>query len=853
MNILPQFHSVTSDQNTTFEEKVTQALVFGLDLFGLDTGIVSKVHDSTYVIKHSVSTDKFIKPGLEFCVADTYCKYTLAANKAVSFHEAGKSEIATHPCYINQKLESYIGAPIFVQGKVIGTVNFTSLSPRKPFSSDEIDYVDLIAQWLGAEISRLQALEQLKSSYTTLKKLERVAQIGTWEIDFRSNELIWSKQTKALHEVDKSYQPDVSTAINFYKEGKSRDLIQTAVQDLIETGTPYSLELTLITAKHNEIQISTLGEAEFHDGQCVRLFGVIQNISHQSQQRDLLDKALSRMKLATDSGQIGIWELDLINDTLIWDEWMYKLYGLDPNTQAETYSLWASHLHPDDRENIEKAFHEAIACKSKFDSEFRIIWSDKSVHYIRGIAKIERDENNNAIKMTGVNWDVTKQKRLTEKVSYQASHDALTGLKNRTEFEQKLNALITNKKHAENRHALMFIDLDQFKIVNDTCGHAIGDEAIVNVSNNIATLVPETGLVARLGGDEFGIILEDCSIEKARSLAQKICDKMETYRFNYLDMKFRIGTSIGLVAISGSIGTPSDLMKAADEACYVAKELGRNRVYEYSKTDEIIKARQGDISWVNRLEQALSDDHFTLYFQIIQPLDQSNEKLHLEILLRLNAQGDVITPGAFLPAAERYNMVPRIDQWVLNKTIEWIASLSQEHLNKLDLITINLSGQSVDNKEFRKVCCDLLDNLPHSIRTKLCIEITETVAIRNLTQASLFFEEIRHLDVLIALDDFGSGSSSFSYLKNLKIDILKIDGQFIKDILNDPIDEVTVKCFAEIARVKNLKTVAEWVESKDIFEKLRSYNIDFAQGFYIQKPKQIEHVFDVIDTNQLSD
>lgn len=439
--------------------------------------------------------------------------------------------------------------------------------------------------------------------------------------------------------------------------------------------------------------------------------------------------------------------------------------------------------------------------------------------------------------------DVTEARRLARMISHRAKHDKLTGLVNRDELELRLHHLLNDGGDRVER-ALLYIDLDQFKLVNDTCGHAAGDLLLQQVSKLMQDVVRGTDTVARIGGDEFAIVLDDCSAESAHRIAQKLCDGMDHFRFSHAGRRFRVGSSVGVVAIDSRWTDPAALLQAADSSCYAAKEAGRNRVHVWFDTDEARLARQGEVRWTTRIEQALDEDAFVLFAQRITPLHASSGGVHAEVLLRLrDNDGTLIPPGAFLPAAERFHLASRLDRWVMQRAIAWLKSVSS--LNAIANLSVNLSGQSVGDREFHRWAVAALHAAGSLVCAKLTLEITETAAVTRLDVAAGFIEQVRAAGVRVALDDFGAGASSFGYLKSMRVDYLKIDGQFIRGLLNNPLDEAAVRCFVDVAEVAGIQTVAEFVDDPLVLERLRTLNVDFAQGFLLHKPAPIAQLLDV--------
>lgn len=433
----------------------------------------------------------------------------------------------------------------------------------------------------------------------------------------------------------------------------------------------------------------------------------------------------------------------------------------------------------------------------------------------------------------------------TERLSYQASHDALTGLVNRREFERRLERALATA-HAEGRvHALCYLDLDQFKIVNDTCGHVAGDELLRQLTVLLQSKIRDTDTLARLGGDEFGVLLDNCPLEQSEIVADLLRQTVKDFHFAWNGKPFAIGVSIGLVPINRETGSLDVVLSCADAACYAAKDKGRNRVHLYRAEDGDLVQRQGEMNWVARIARAVEENRFRLYYQTIMPLqDEIHEGRHFEILLRLiDDDGQIVPPMAFIPAAERYNLMPSIDRWVVSTAFGLYWKLFPEcgkaQEKPCHTCTVNLSGPSLCDEYFLEFIKRqfVMYKVPHK---HICFEITETAAISNLSKAIGFISELRACGCRFSLDDFGSGLSSFTYLKNMQVDYLKIDGSFVRDMVDDPMDEAMVSSINQVGHVIGLKTIAEFVENDAVLEKLREMGVDFAQGYGIEHPKPLE-------------
>lgn len=437
--------------------------------------------------------------------------------------------------------------------------------------------------------------------------------------------------------------------------------------------------------------------------------------------------------------------------------------------------------------------------------------------------------------------DVSHTRRLTRQLSYQASHDLLTGLYNRRKFEEYLEEMLLNVREEERHHALLYLDLDNFKIVNDTCGHVAGDELLKQLPALFNEVLRSGDIVARLGGDEFGIILENCGLKQASTIADKIRQKIKTYRFIWDDRTFEIGVSIGVIGINAENAEMSQVLSSADVACYSAKDSGRNRVHVYEPSDEAVIERYGQMHWTARISKALEGNHFRLYQQPIVGMADNNRN-HLEILLRMvDDKGNLIPPGAFMPAAERYGLMPEIDRWVIREVFSFMGKNdpSDPIANTDRVFAINLSGDSINDVNLLEYILEEKDR--HNISlTNVCFEITETVAIGNLGKATLFINELKKHGCQFALDDFGSGLSSFAYLKTLPVNYLKIDGSFVKDVSRDEIDRAMVESIQQVGHVMQLNTIAEHVEDEKTLTVLREIGVDFVQGFHLGRPEAVE-------------
>ncbi|WP_232849942.1 EAL domain-containing protein [Bowmanella yangjiangensis] len=531
----------------------------------------------------------------------------------------------------------------------------------------------------------------------------------------------------------------------------------------------------------------------------------------------------------------GLYTSTLSGKLITTNPAMCKLFGYDNEQQMLKECSNTSQFYANQTDRL-TLVEELVKQGVVMGREIRGVRRDGSPFWFSISVQLRHEHNEDYL--FGTIFDITERKESSMSLEYMATHDPLTGVYNRREFEQRLRNGLNQARDVDQELTLLYMDLDQFKVVNDTCGHKAGDILIKQLSQQLNQVVEGRGILARLGGDEFGVLLESeqASDENAYLLANKLLNVVQQFRFVWDNRIFTLGISIGLVPYHKAIHSPEQLLSMADSACYMAKEQGRNQVHVYSKQDDKIQRYETELHWVSLINKALQEDRFVLYYQHYHPLNKISRGHHYEILLRM--QGDdeqqIVSPVAFLPAAEHYNLTAQIDRWVVEHYFRWLAD-NPQHKKELVRANINLSGHSLGDKELRLFVLNAFEKygIPYN---KICFEITESMAIIKMDETLQFIKTFHQLGCTFALDDFGSGFSSYGYLKSLPVNYVKIDGGFVKDLLVDPVDMAMVSSIKDVAKAMGMKTVAEFVESKEIMVELGKMGVDYAQGYGVARP-----------------
>jgi diguanylate cyclase (GGDEF)-like protein/PAS domain S-box-containing protein len=740
------------------------------------------------------------------------------------------------------KLGSVLLIAYSIEGRPAGVLGIAVALPCESWDVQLHLLMKLVGSSLATGLERIEIKRQLEDLEERNELALYSANDGLWDFDTLNNRVYLSPRWKAMlgyDELDGQQTPDWRTLV--HSDDMSR--VQAAIRDHVAGKTPIFESLHRMRHASGEWRwVISRAKARVDDkGRLLRLVGVELDIT----ERKLYEEALFREK---ESAQIT---LQSIGDGVITTDAKGVIDYLNP--VAESLSGWR--LEDGQGRAIEeifRAFHEET-CEPLENPLAVAIRRTRSIKSVRPMLLIRRDGNEIYVESTAspirdgsgavsggvlVFHDVSEARELNRRLSYHASHDVLTGLVNRREFENRMERALKSAKAQESSYALCCLDLDQFKIVNDTCGHSAGDALLGQVGALLKSKVRWRDTLARLGGDEFGILLESCTLDDAMRTAESLREAVRNFKFTWEERTFRLGASIGVVPLAAENADVASVLSAADSACQAAKEAGRNRVHSFAENDIDLMRRRREMQWAARINTALEESRFELFRQAIMPLQVPETGVHYELLLRMRDEvGKLVSPDNFITAAERYGITPQIDRWVIENAFRWLVSEADER-EKLAMCSINLSGQSLGDDKFLPFVIDQFHRSGLDA-SKICFEITETAAIASFSQANRFIQALKELGCKFALDDFGSGLSSFGYLKHFPVDYLKIDGSFVKEILHDPIDREMVRSINEIGHLTGKRTIAEFAENLDIINMLRNLGVDYAQGYGVSQPQRV--------------
>ncbi|MGA2709533.1 MAG: EAL domain-containing protein [Steroidobacteraceae bacterium] len=730
----------------------------------------------------------------------------------------------------------------FIQDRAAGILGIAGTLPRDNWDVQLHLLLKLVGSSLATGLERISIQTQLRDLEERNELALYSANDGLWDFDTLNNRVYLSPRWKSMlgyDDVPTGQAPDWRTLV--HPDDMSR--VQAAIRDHVAGKTPLFESLHRMRHATGEWRwVISRAKARVDDkGRLLRLVGVELDIT----ERKLYEEALFREK---ESAQIT---LQSIGDGVITTDEKGVIDYINPVAESLTgWRLEDTQGRP--IEEVFRAFHEET-CEPLENPLAVAIRRTRSIKSVRPMLLIRRDGNEIYVESTAspirdgsgavsggvlVFHDVSEARELNRRLSYHASHDVLTGLVNRREFENRMERALKSAKARETSYALCCLDLDQFKIVNDTCGHSAGDALLGQVGALLKSKVRWRDTLARLGGDEFGILLESCSLDEALRTAETLREAVSNFKFTWEERTFRLGASVGVVPVSVDNDDVAAVLSAADSACQAAKQAGRNRVHSFEENDIDLMRRRREMQWAARINTALEESRFELFRQSILPLKSQETGAHYELLLRMRDEtGKIVTPDNFMTAAEHYGITPNIDRWVIENAFRWLVSDADER-EKLALCSINLSGLSLGDDKFLPYVIEQLSRSGLDA-TKICFEITETAAIASFSQANRFIGALKDQGCKFALDDFGSGLSSFGYLKHFPVDFLKIDGTFVKEILHDPIDREMVRSINEIGHLTGKQTIAEFAENSDIINMLRTIGVDYAQGYGVSQPQRV--------------
>ena len=752
---------------------------------------------------------------------------------------AAQQDDAQHLASLN--VGAFVLVGFAIRGRVGGLLAIFSAAPNPEWSAELQLALKLLGASCASGFERLELTEDLADVQERDRLVTNTANDGLWDYDVRENSMYFSPRWRAMlgyasdHDVPEwrlLVHPDdlahVQTQLREHLEGRT-ELFESVHRMQHASG------------EWRWIQSRVQGRLD-DNGRLKRLVGIETDVT----ERKLYEEALFREK---ESAQIT---LQSIGDGVVTTDAEARVQYLNPvaseltgwrldDAVGRTIDEIFRGFHEETCEPIENPVGVAMRRNRPIKSvrPALLIRRDGNELYIESTAAPIRDPLGNVTGGVLVFHDVSESRELNRRLSYAASHDVLTELVNRREFEQRLERALKSAKARETSYAVLYLDLDQFKIVNDACGHNAGDALLKQIGSLLKSKIRWRDTLARLGGDEFGVLLESCTMDEALRSAEALRENIGDYRFTWDDRTFRLGVSIGVVPITAATDDVASLLSAADSACAAAKDAGRNRVYNYQENDIDLMKRRKEMQWAARISNALDENRFELFRQTIQPLQGNAEPgAHYELLIRMrDEQGQLIAPGLFIAAAERYGLMTAIDRWVIAQAFTWLVSEADER-ERLSLCAINLSGQSLADEKFLPFVVEQFQKSGLS-GSCICFEITETAAIASYSQANRFIHALKELGCRFALDDFGTGLSSFGYLKHFPVDFLKIDGSFVKEILHDPIDREMVRSINEIGHLTGKQTIAEFAENAEIITMLRGMGIDYAQGYGVSEPKRL--------------
>ncbi len=746
-------------------------------------------------------------------------------------------------CGVRTPGQSFLAIPLVSEGRLLGVLGHSWADPGPPVDDDERQFLRVAGEILSNAIRRITVERELRQTTTRHELAQMAGRTIAWEWNPTTDEMIMPVSAADLYGFGPEVIPRTGLELNRRVVEEDRPRLAEALRRTMRTGETYLVEHRFRLPHSNEVLwISARGQAVLDfEGRPEKIIGVSTDITELKKAQQALQEERELAEVTLRSIGDGVFRCDVSG----------RIDYLNP--AAETLTGWSSDeargrmldevyraMEDGTGRLRENPVAECIRQNRTIESpEWCSLFNrDGREFSVRDAASPIRDDSGGVVGAVLVVKDVSAVRVLEREMAFQASHDTLTGLLNRREFEARVHEALTNATFTGRRHALCYLDLDAFKVVNDTCGHSVGDQMLQQLAAVLEATARGTDILARLGGDEFGILMTDCSLEEAQERATVFLETVRDFRFLWQGRVFEVGVSVGIVPVTRESPRYIQVLGAADAACFVAKERGRNRIHISHPGDVEIARRHHEAEWVERLTRAIDRNHFVLYRQSIEPLQDRSKPTIVELLLRLADQEEPILPGSFIQAAERYRMMPSLDLWVIRNAFKFIRQDCSADPGRKDLYSINLSGQSLADRSVLDTILAEIDR--NGIEPgRICFEITETAAISHLASAQAFIGVLRERGCHFALDDFGSGLSSFRYLKDLQVSYLKIDGSLVRDVAADPIHREMVTAIRQIGMAMGLSTIGEWVETEESLETLREIGLDYVQGFLLDRPKPI--------------
>ncbi len=686
---------------------------------------------------------------------------------------------------------------------------------------------------IRADITQRKAVEDaLSRRAELLDRVGALARVGGWEVNLETMKLSWTQETFRIAGIQPPVEPPLEEGINLFAP-EARPTIAAAVQAAIDSGTPYDLELPIINAQGERLWVQTQGFAEMQAGKAVRIFGTFQDITKRKHNEEALRRSEERRSIATDSGRIAIWEVDLVTGNLSWDDNCFLLYKIDKENFTGTFKEWRQAIHPQDVDTVTACFQNAVDGIGEYDLTFRILCPDGELRHIEAHGRVVRNQSGVAERMVGTNWDVTAIKTHQSQLEHMAHFDALTNLPNRLLLGDRLQQAMVQTQRRDNRLAVAFLDLDGFKSVNDGHGHSVGDQFLVAQAHAMKGCLREGDTLARIGGDEFVAVLNDLeNVASCAPILNRILSAAAA-QVKVGNLSLQGSASAGVAMFPQAQDIDADqLLRQADQAMYQAKLTGKNR-YHVFDSDHDSHIRHHHES-VEHIRVGLKRGEFVLHYQPKVNM-RTGQVIGVEALIRWqHPEKGLLAPVTFLPLIEDDPLAIEVGEWVMDTTL---TQIELWHGAGLDMpVSVNVGARQLQQSDFLDRLSRVLANHPNVPPGSMDVEILETSALEDIAQVSRVIEQCAQMGVAFALDDFGTGYSSLTYLRRLRVALLKIDQSFVRDMLDDPDDLAILEGVIGLAKAFRRAVIAEGVETVAHGTALLRLGCELAQGYGIARP-----------------